>query len=50
MEVLYAMDVEVVMEGKVPRYRLHGPAAVYEAKLSLSHTHEHAIAFVVAMG
>ena len=40
-------DVEVVMEGKVPAYRLHGPAAGFEAKLSLSHTHAHAVAVAV---
>ena len=38
------LDVEVVMDGKVPRYRLQGAAAGYEAKLSLSHTHAHAVA------
>jgi holo-[acyl-carrier protein] synthase len=37
-------DVEVVMEGRRPAYRLRGAAAGYEAKLSLSHTHAHAVA------
>ena len=40
-------SVEVVMEGSVPAYRLHGAAADYEAKLSLSHTHTHAVAMVL---
>jgi holo-[acyl-carrier protein] synthase len=43
-ETLRWIDVEVVMEGKRPRYRLRGPAAAYEAQLSLSHTHAHAVA------
>ncbi len=43
-EVLNWKDVEVVMEGKRPRYRLHGPASRFEADLSLSHTHAHAVA------
>lgn len=37
-------DVEVVMDGKKPVYRLRGIAAAFEAKLSLSHTHTHAVA------
>jgi holo-[acyl-carrier protein] synthase len=37
-------DVEVVMEGERPAFRLRGAAAGYEAKLSLSHTHAHAVA------
>lgn len=37
-------DVEVVMDGKQPTYRLGGIARGYEAKLSLSHTHAHAVA------
>lgn len=40
-------DVEVVMEGKRPVYRLRGNAAGYEARLSLSHTHAHAVAVAV---
>jgi holo-[acyl-carrier protein] synthase len=38
------LDVEVVMEGKRPVYRLRGEAARFEAQLSLSHTHAHAVA------
>lgn len=37
-------DVEVVMEGRSPAYRLTGRAAGYAAELSLSHTHAHAVA------
>lgn len=37
-------DVEVVMERGRPEYRLHGNAAGHEAQLSLSHTHDHAVA------
>lgn len=40
-------DVEVVMEGKAPAYRLTGAAAAFEAKLSLSHTHAHAVAMAM---
>jgi holo-[acyl-carrier protein] synthase len=43
-EPLRWVDVEVVMEGRRPAYRLRGAAAGYEAKLSLSHTHAHAVA------
>lgn len=51
-------DIEVVRgERGMPGVRLHGAAAslaeelgLSEWSLSLSHTHEHAIAFVVAMG
>jgi len=43
-QTLSWLDVEVVMDGRAPSYRLHGPAAAYEAKLSLSHTHAHAVA------
>jgi holo-[acyl-carrier protein] synthase len=38
------LDVEVVVEGRKPVYRLRGAAAPFEAKLSLSHTHTHAVA------
>lgn len=37
-------DVEVVMENGRPEYRLHGSAAGNRARLSLSHTHDHAVA------
>ncbi len=37
-------DVEVVMNGRSPAYRLTGRAAGYRAELSLSHTHAHAVA------
>jgi holo-[acyl-carrier protein] synthase len=40
-------DVEIVMEGRRPVYRLRGAARHYEAKLSLSHTHAHAVAMAV---
>jgi holo-[acyl-carrier protein] synthase len=40
-------DVEVVMNGRRPAFRLRGAAARYEAKLSLSHTHAHAVAVVM---
>jgi holo-[acyl-carrier protein] synthase len=40
-------DVEVVMEGDRPAFRLGGAARGYEAKLSLSHTHAHAVAVAV---
>ena len=43
-EPLAWQDVEVVMEGRRPVYRLRGAATNYEAKLSLSHTHAHAVA------
>jgi holo-[acyl-carrier protein] synthase len=43
-EPLRWQDVEVVMEGRRPAYRLGGAAAGYEAKLTLSHTHAHAVA------
>lgn len=39
-------DVEVLMDGPRPGYRLHGPAAApgLQARLSLSHTHQFAVA------
>ena len=39
-------DVEVLMDGPRPAYRLHGPAAEpgLRARLSLSHTHQFAVA------
>jgi holo-[acyl-carrier protein] synthase len=37
-------DIEVVMNGNKPEFRLYGNAARFEAKLSLSHTHAHAVA------
>ena len=37
-------EVEVVMKGRSPAYRLSGRAAGYRAELSLSHTHAHAVA------
>ena len=37
-------DVEIVMEGGRPMFRLRGPAVQWEAHLSLSHTHDHAVA------
>ena len=40
-------DVEVIKDGLRPALRLRGKAAAYEAKLSLSHTHEHAVAVVM---
>jgi holo-[acyl-carrier protein] synthase len=40
-------DVEVIKDGRRPVLRLSGAAAGYEAKISLSHTHEHAVAVVV---
>lgn len=40
-------DVEVIRDGRRPVLRLRGAAAGYEAKISLSHTHEHAVAIVV---
>ncbi len=40
-------DVEIVKDGRRPVLRLRGAAAGYEARLSLSHTHEHAVAVVV---
>lgn len=52
-------DIEVIREGTftAPYLVLHGPArqiaadlGLTEWSLSLSHTHEHAVAFVVAMG
>jgi holo-[acyl-carrier protein] synthase len=43
-ETLGWHDVEVVMEGRRPVFRLTGAAGPYEAKLSLSHTHAHAVA------
>lgn len=46
-ESLTWLDIEVVMDGRRPTYRLHGPAAAYEAQLSLSHTHAHAVATAV---
>jgi holo-[acyl-carrier protein] synthase len=45
--VLSWHDVEVVMEGSRPLYRLRGAARAYEAKLSLSHTHAHAVAMAI---
>lgn len=52
------IEIEVISdERKKPSLRLYGAAArlaeslgLSEWSLSLSHTHEHAIAFVVAMG
>ncbi len=40
-------DIEVVMDGNVPVYRLSGAAAAFQAKLSLSHTHAHAVAMAM---
>lgn len=40
-------DVEVIKDGRRPLLRLGGAAAGYEARLSLSHTHEHAVAIVM---
>jgi holo-[acyl-carrier protein] synthase len=40
-------DVEVVMQGRQPSFRLTGVAKGYEAKLSLTHTHAHAVAVVM---
>jgi holo-[acyl-carrier protein] synthase len=37
-------DVEVVMDGSRPRFKLHGAAAGCRAHLSLSHTHQFAVA------
>jgi holo-[acyl-carrier protein] synthase len=37
-------DVEVVMDGPRPRFRLHGVAAGAKTRLSLSHTHQFAVA------
>lgn len=37
-------DVEVAMDGPRPHYRLSGIAAGYRARLSLSHTHQFAVA------
>lgn len=39
-------DVEVVMEGPKPAFRLRGSAAGTAAQLSLSHTHRYAVAMV----
>lgn len=39
-------DVEVVMEGAKPAFRLRGTAAGTAAQLSLSHTHRYAVAMV----
>ena len=38
------LDVKVVMKGRKPEYRFHGRARGWDAKLSLSHTHSHAVA------
>lgn len=51
-------DIEVVRDERgMPGVRLHGPAAeladelgLREWSLSLTHTHEYAVAFVVALG
>jgi holo-[acyl-carrier protein] synthase len=51
-------DIEIVRDGRRrPQIRLHGPAlalagelGLREWSLSLSHTHEHAMALVVAAG
>jgi holo-[acyl-carrier protein] synthase len=51
-------DIEIVRDGqRRPELRLHGPAraraealGLTEWTVSLSHTHEHAMAMVVAMG
>jgi holo-[acyl-carrier protein] synthase len=40
-------DVEVIKDGRRPVLHLRGVAAGYEATLSLSHTHEHAVAVVM---
>ena len=40
-------DVEVVMDGDVPGFKLRNVASRYKAKLSLSHTHSHALAIVL---
>ncbi len=51
-------DIEIVRDSRrMPQLRLHGPAAalaqqlgLVEWSVSLSHTHEHAMALVVAQG
>lgn len=40
------LEVEVVMVGPKPTFRLTGRAAGTEAQLSLSHTHRYAVAMV----